>query len=124
MLQPDKEGGKKELAIFRFHPDENDQMVLDDINGDAEYYEAARQAEALLKEEAESSEREYVPLDLSGEKKAEEGEKIIGDVSADKDNIVKESDEKQSDAKEFKFTDLSSDNNKDDKKDSNKDSNK
>ncbi len=70
----------------------------DEINDDLEEF---------LKDEAENSEREYVPLDLSKEKKVEEGEKIIGDVSSEKDNVLKEDDEKQTDAKEFKFTDLS-----------------
>ncbi len=72
----------------------------DEINDDLEEF---------LKEEAENSEREYVPLDLSKEEKVKEGEKIIGDVTSDKDKVVKEADEKQSDAKEFKFTDLSED---------------
>ncbi len=72
----------------------------DEINDDLEEF---------LKEEAENSEREYVPLDLSKEEKVKEGEKIIGDVSSDKDKVVKEDDEKQTDAKEFKFTDLSKD---------------
>ena len=76
----------------------------DEVNDDLEDF---------LKEEAENSEREYVPLDLSKEKKAEEGEKIIGEVEKDKDKVLKEADEKQSGAKEFKFTDLSE--NKDNK---------
>ena len=71
----------------------------DEINDDLEEF---------LKEEAENSEREYVPLDLSGEKKVSEDDKIIGKVYNDSDNVVKESDEKHDGAKEFKFTDLSS----------------
>lgn len=56
VLQPEKENGREELAIFRFHPDEEDRMVLDDIGDDAEYYEAARQAEALLNGDVETQE--------------------------------------------------------------------
>ena len=72
----------------------------DEINDDLEDF---------LREEAENSEREYVPLDLSNsENKVDtKEEKIIGDVPSDKDNVVKESDEKKEEAKEFKFTDLS-----------------
>ena len=80
----------------------------DEVNDDLEDF---------LKEEAENSEREYVPLDLSKEKKAEEGEKIIGEVEKDKDKVLKEADEKQSGAKEFKFTDLSENKDNKDNKD-------
>jgi len=80
----------------------------DEVNDDLEDF---------LKEEAENSEREYVPLDLSKEKKAEEGEKIIGEVEKDKDTVLKEADEKQSGAKEFKFTDLSENKDNKDNKD-------
>lgn len=69
----------------------------DDVNDDLE---------AFLEEEAKNSEREYVPLDLSKDRKAEEGDKVIGKVNDGKENVVKGSDEAGSDAKDFKFTDL------------------
>ncbi len=69
----------------------------DDVNDELEEF---------LQEEAKNAEREYVPLDLAKDNKTEGEVKIIGDVSSDKDNVVKEGDSRE-EAKEFKFTDLS-----------------
>ena len=75
----------------------------DDVNDELEEF---------LEEEAKNSEREYVPLDLSKDRKAGEGDRVIGNVSDGKDNVVKESDEAGNEAKEFKFTDLTENNGK------------
>ncbi len=69
----------------------------DDVNDELEEF---------LEEEAKNSEREYVPLDLSKDRKAGEGDRVIGNVSDGKEKVVKENDGAVSDAKEFKFTDL------------------
>lgn len=69
----------------------------DDVNDDLEDF---------LEEEAKNSEREYVPLDLSKDRKAEEGDKVIGNVNDAKDNVVKESDKAVNEAREFEFKEL------------------
>ncbi|MBO4373614.1 MAG: hypothetical protein J5829_00750 [Lachnospiraceae bacterium] len=77
-----------------------DDFDDDDVNDELEEF---------LEEEAKNSEREYVPLDLSKDRKAEEGDRVIGNVNDGKENVVKGSDEAGSDAKDFKFTDLTED---------------
>ena len=56
VLQPAGEGGESELQIMGFHAGEDDEMILDDIEDDALYYEVARQAEAILNGEMDTEE--------------------------------------------------------------------
>ena len=56
VLQPDRPGGKDELAIFGFHAGPNDEMIFDDITDEAEYQEVAREAEGILNGDTETEE--------------------------------------------------------------------
>ncbi|MCR4584929.1 MAG: DUF1292 domain-containing protein [Lachnospiraceae bacterium] len=56
VLQPDREGGRDELAIFGFHAGPDDEMILDDIEDEAEYAEVAAEAEGILNGTTETEE--------------------------------------------------------------------
>ena len=83
----------------------NDELEdFDDFDDDVH-----DELEEFLEEEAKNSEREYVPIDLSKDRKAGESDRVIGKVSDGKEKVVKNSDDAGSDAKDFRFTDLTED---------------
>ena len=83
VLQPDRPGGKDELAIFGFHAGPNDEMIFDDIEDDAEYQEVAKEAEGILNGETETE--EYIMDDGSvpEEEMARIREEALGEEDED-----------------------------------------